>query len=125
MGRGTVCAIVEFSAEHTTASDNSLSLREQKCVKVKESPGIIKDVDHSRQRDGNDLPRDEIPRDHVFPLGGIRGRTCVREWIFTSCWTLSFREGFSFYFSCKALRTFSSYSISHHHCLGTQRLPQL
>lgn len=41
-------AIIEFSAEHTTAPDNSLSLREQKYVKVKEGPGIIKDDDHSR-----------------------------------------------------------------------------
>lgn len=40
--------IVEFSAEHTTASDNSFSLQEQKCVKVKEGPGIIKNDDHSR-----------------------------------------------------------------------------
>lgn len=41
-------SIVEFSAEHTTSPDNSLSLREQKCVKIKEGPGIIKDDNHSR-----------------------------------------------------------------------------
>ena len=40
-------AIVEFSAEYTMASDNFLSLQEQKWVKVKEGPGIIKDDDHS------------------------------------------------------------------------------
>lgn len=123
-------AIVGFSAEHTTSPDNSLSLREQKCVKVKEGPGIIKDDDHSRWRDGN-AGRLIYLGITVFPLGGIRGRTCEREpeeeWIFTSCWTLSFCERFSFYFLffCKALRTFFSHSIPHNHCLGTQGLPQL